>query len=162
VQHRLREHAKEVNELLQQKAYFYVCGDAANMAREVNTTLAQIIAEQRGVPESKGEEVVKSMRSANQYQVCFVSVVSPTVCQMAGPLAACCSREPFTSHDLAVQTATASFYEEPDTRHKITNTIAGGCLVVKSHSSKTDQQASRETKKPTVLLTQWLRSRLWL
>jgi hypothetical protein len=66
----LQEQAKEVNELLQQKAYFYVCGDAANMAREVNTVLVKIIAEQRGVPESKAEEIVKSMRSANQYQVC--------------------------------------------------------------------------------------------
>ncbi|KAI9053014.1 hypothetical protein LZ554_003284 [Drepanopeziza brunnea f. sp. 'monogermtubi'] len=68
VQHRLQEHAKEVNELLLQKAYFYVCGDAANMAREVNTNLAKIIAEQRGVPEKKAEEIVKGMRSANQYQ----------------------------------------------------------------------------------------------
>jgi len=68
VQHRLQEHAKEVNDLLLQKAYFYVCGDAANMAREVNTVLAKIISEQRGIPENKGEEVVKSMRSANQYQ----------------------------------------------------------------------------------------------
>ena len=39
------------------------------MAREVNTVLAKIISEQRGIPESKGEDVVKSMRSANQYQV---------------------------------------------------------------------------------------------
>jgi NADPH-ferrihemoprotein reductase len=70
VQHRLQEHAKEVNELLQKKAYFYVCGDAANMAREVNIVLAKIIAEQRGVPEAKAEEVVKAMRSASQYQVC--------------------------------------------------------------------------------------------
>jgi NADPH-ferrihemoprotein reductase len=69
VQHRLQENAKEVNELLQQKAYFYVCGDAANMAREVNNVLVKIIAEQRGIPEPKAEEIVKSMRSANQYQV---------------------------------------------------------------------------------------------
>ncbi|KAI1302956.1 NADPH-cytochrome P450 reductase [Xylaria venustula] len=68
VQHRLKEKAKEINELLQNKAYIYVCGDAANMAREVNTVLGQIIAEQRGVPESKGEEIVKNMRAANQYQ----------------------------------------------------------------------------------------------
>ncbi|TVY35368.1 NADPH--cytochrome P450 reductase [Lachnellula occidentalis] len=68
VQHRLEEYAKEVNELLQQKAYFYVCGDAANMAREVNIVLAKIIAEQRGVSEAKGEEVVKGMRSSSQYQ----------------------------------------------------------------------------------------------
>jgi NADPH-ferrihemoprotein reductase len=69
VQHRLKERAKEINELLQQKAYFYVCGDAANMAREVNTVLAQIMATERGIPEAKAEEVVKAMRSANQYQV---------------------------------------------------------------------------------------------
>ncbi|KAI1244394.1 hypothetical protein MGN70_014266 [Eutypa lata] len=68
VQHRLKEYAKEVNELLEKKAYLYVCGDAANMAREVNAVLAQIIAEQRGVPEAKGEEIVKNMRAANQYQ----------------------------------------------------------------------------------------------
>ncbi|KFA72831.1 hypothetical protein S40288_08553 [Stachybotrys chartarum IBT 40288] len=68
VQHRLKEHAKEVNELLTQKGYFYVCGDAANMAREVNAVLAQIIAEGRGVSEAKGEEIVKNMRAANQYQ----------------------------------------------------------------------------------------------
>ncbi|KAK8208074.1 hypothetical protein M8818_004112 [Zalaria obscura] len=68
VQHRMKDFAKEINELLEQKAYFYVCGDAANMAREVNTVLAQIISEQRGVPESKGEEIVKAMRANNSYQ----------------------------------------------------------------------------------------------
>ncbi len=69
VQHRLKERAKEVNELLQKKAYFYVCGDAANMARAVNAVLAQILADERGISEAKAEEVVKNMRAANQYQV---------------------------------------------------------------------------------------------
>ncbi|KAK5660215.1 hypothetical protein OQA88_12749 [Cercophora sp. LCS_1] len=68
VQHRLKERAKEINELLEKKAYFYVCGDAANMAREVNTVLAQILAEERGIPETKAEEIVKNMRASNQYQ----------------------------------------------------------------------------------------------
>ncbi|KAL1303543.1 hypothetical protein AAFC00_006916 [Neodothiora populina] len=68
VQHLLRERAAEVDELLRQKAYFYVCGDAANMAREVNTALVQIIAEQRGIPEAKAEEIVKAMRTGNTYQ----------------------------------------------------------------------------------------------
>lgn len=68
VQHRLKERSAEVSELLSQKAFFYVCGDAANMAREVNTVLAQIIAEGRNVSESKAEEIVKIMRAANQYQ----------------------------------------------------------------------------------------------
>lgn len=64
----MRERAKEINQMLQEKAYFYVCGDAANMAREVNTIIAQIISGQRGLPETKGEEIVKAMRASNQYQ----------------------------------------------------------------------------------------------
>lgn len=68
VQHQLKDRAKEINELLEKKAYFYVCGDAANMAREVNAVLAQILAEQRGITEAKAEEIVKNMRAANQYQ----------------------------------------------------------------------------------------------
>lgn len=75
VQHRLKEKSKEINDLLLQKAYFYVCGDAANMAREVNNVLAGIIAENRGISEAKGEEVVKSMRSSNQYQVRITDVI---------------------------------------------------------------------------------------
>lgn len=68
VQHRLKEKAEEVNKLLQEKAYLYVCGDAANMARDVNDVVSTIISEQRGVPKQKGEEIVKGMRAANQYQ----------------------------------------------------------------------------------------------
>lgn len=68
VQHRLLEKAEEVNKLLEQKANFYVCGDAHYMAREVNTALGKLIAEQRGVSEQRAEEIVKSMRSSNTYQ----------------------------------------------------------------------------------------------
>jgi len=57
-----------VNQLLEQKANFYVCGDASNMAREVSVVLGKIIAEQRGLSAEKGEEVVKGMRSNGQYQ----------------------------------------------------------------------------------------------
>ncbi|KAI5820991.1 hypothetical protein BZA77DRAFT_239021 [Pyronema omphalodes] len=68
VQHRLAEYAKEVNELIQQGAYFYVCGDAARMAREVNEVLGKILAEQRGLEEEKGHDLVKRLRSSNLYQ----------------------------------------------------------------------------------------------
>ena len=64
----LKENAKFVNDLLQQKANFYVCGDAAHMAREVNEVLGQLIASERGVDEKKAEQVVKSMRSSGVYQ----------------------------------------------------------------------------------------------
>ena len=68
VQHRLRENASLVSDLLKKKACFYVCGDAANMAREVNVVLGQIIAESRGLPASRGDEMVKHMRSSGSYQ----------------------------------------------------------------------------------------------
>ena len=68
VQHRLKENGEMVNKLLEDKAYFYVCGDAANMAREVNQVLSQIISDQRGISKEKAEGAVKSMRAANQYQ----------------------------------------------------------------------------------------------
>jgi len=68
VQHHIKQNGKLVNELLQQKANFYVCGDAAHMAREVNEVLGQIIAQERGIDEKKAEQVVKSMRSSGVYQ----------------------------------------------------------------------------------------------
>ncbi|KAL6244166.1 hypothetical protein RBB50_009036 [Rhinocladiella similis] len=68
VQHQIKENGKLINDLLQQKANFYVCGDAAHMAREVNDVLGQIIAAERGVDEKKAEQVVKSMRSSGVYQ----------------------------------------------------------------------------------------------
>ncbi|KAF1944367.1 NADPH-cytochrome P450 reductase [Clathrospora elynae] len=68
VQNKLEEAGEEVNKLLEQKAYFYVCGDAAHMAREVNTVLGKIISKYRNVTETKGEEIVKAMRASNQYQ----------------------------------------------------------------------------------------------
>ena len=77
VQHRLKERSKEINALLDQKAFFYVCGDAANMAREVNATLAQILADERGISKSKAEEIVKQMRASNQYQVCIQCQLFP-------------------------------------------------------------------------------------
>ncbi|KAI5804973.1 hypothetical protein EDC01DRAFT_641526 [Geopyxis carbonaria] len=70
VQHRLQEHAKEINELiLKQGAYFYVCGDASHMAREVNSALGRIFATERGISETQGDEAVKKLRTAGIYQV---------------------------------------------------------------------------------------------
>lgn len=68
VQHRLRENAELVNAFLKNGAFFYVCGDAMRMARDVQTTLIDIISEQRGIPRNKAEDVVKNMRTQNLYQ----------------------------------------------------------------------------------------------
>ena len=68
MQHLLKDNGTLVNDLLAKKANFYVCGDAAHMAREVNEVLGQIIAKERGVDEKKAEQTVKSMRSSGVYQ----------------------------------------------------------------------------------------------
>lgn len=68
VQHRLEENAKLVNTLLKQGAFFYVCGDAMRMARDVQTTLIKIISQERGISLIKAEEIVKNMRTQNLYQ----------------------------------------------------------------------------------------------
>ncbi|KAF1993597.1 NADPH-cytochrome P450 reductase [Amniculicola lignicola CBS 123094] len=68
VQHLIEKHADDVNKLLDQKAYFYVCGDAANMAHDVNNLLGKLIASHRNVSAEKGKEIVKAMKASNQYQ----------------------------------------------------------------------------------------------
>ena len=69
VQHRMKEEkfSKEINKLLEEGGYFYVCGDAANMARAVNTTLGEIVEKERGLKPGRGDEVVKMLRASNMY-----------------------------------------------------------------------------------------------
>lgn len=67
VQHKMKDYSKEINKLLEEGAYFYVCGDAANMARAVNTTLGEIIETERGLKPGGGDEVVKMLRASNMY-----------------------------------------------------------------------------------------------
>lgn len=100
VQHRLKARAKEVNDLILQKAYIYVCGDAANMAREVHAILVEIVAEQRGISNEKAEEVIKAMRASVQYQVrfCHASPAPPTLpylshCPIVCHSASSCSKQ---------------------------------------------------------------------
>lgn len=68
VQHDLAENGKLVNDLLQnKKANFYVCGDAAHMAREVHDVLVDLIAKERSIEKTKAETIVKGMRSSGVY-----------------------------------------------------------------------------------------------
>ena len=68
MQHLIKQNAKFINGLLQEKSNFYVCGDAAHMAREVNDVLADVIAEERALDKERAEGIVKSMRSMGVYQ----------------------------------------------------------------------------------------------
>jgi sulfite reductase (NADPH) flavoprotein alpha-component len=69
VQHRMLEQARELWNWLQNGAYFYVCGDARHMAKDVHQTLITIAQQQGGLaPEAAAEFVnVTLMRTEKRY-----------------------------------------------------------------------------------------------
>jgi sulfite reductase (NADPH) flavoprotein alpha-component len=68
VQDRMRENAKELYEWLERGAFFYVCGDAERMAKDVETALLDIIAEQSGGGAEKAAEYLAEMKKQKRYQ----------------------------------------------------------------------------------------------
>jgi sulfite reductase (NADPH) flavoprotein alpha-component len=69
VQHRMREQAKELWSWLQNGAYFYVCGDARHMAKDVHQALIEIAQMQGGLsPEAAADYVnVTLMKTEKRY-----------------------------------------------------------------------------------------------
>ena len=63
VQNRMKENAKEIFDLLQAGAYFYVCGDARRMAKDVNTALEEIFTE-NGLD---GAAEIKKLKDEKRY-----------------------------------------------------------------------------------------------
>ncbi|WP_026376837.1 assimilatory sulfite reductase (NADPH) flavoprotein subunit [Aestuariibacter salexigens] len=68
VQHRLLEEAKEVFEWLENGAHFYVCGDANQMAKDVEQALLTIIEQQGGKTPQEAKQYLLSLRKAKRYQ----------------------------------------------------------------------------------------------
>lgn len=68
VQDKLLENSTKVIELLDKGAFFYVCGDAANMARGVQNTLIKIFQQEKKVPEDIATTMAKQLRVNNRYQ----------------------------------------------------------------------------------------------
>ncbi|KAI9310660.1 hypothetical protein BX666DRAFT_1882377 [Dichotomocladium elegans] len=68
VQHRLQENGKDVWELLQRGGYIYVCGDAKNMARDVQQTFINFAIEFGGLSDDKAHEFIKNLRNTGRYQ----------------------------------------------------------------------------------------------
>jgi len=66
VQHRLLEHGPEVARWIQGGACFYVCGDAACMAKDVEAALGRILSEHAGVPDPGA--CLQAMRREKRYQ----------------------------------------------------------------------------------------------
>jgi len=68
VQDRMRENAKEVWAWIKGGAYFYVCGDAKRMAKDVDVALHDIVAQEGGMEASVAVEYVKQMKKDKRYQ----------------------------------------------------------------------------------------------
>jgi sulfite reductase (NADPH) flavoprotein alpha-component len=68
VQDRMRENAAELWRWIEGGAYFYVCGDAKRMAKDVDTTLHDIIAEQGRLSVEAAADYVKQMKKDKRYQ----------------------------------------------------------------------------------------------
>ena len=68
VQDRMREAAAELWSWIKGGAYFYVCGDAHRMAKDVDLALHQIISEQGGLDVAQAAEYVKLMKKEKRYQ----------------------------------------------------------------------------------------------
>lgn len=68
VQHKIAEQAAELWAWLQEGAHIYVCGDAAHMAKDVETALIAAIAEQGGLSLEDAEAYLDNLREDKRYQ----------------------------------------------------------------------------------------------
>lgn len=68
VQHKLLENQKEIFGWIEEGAYFYLCGDMKNMAKDVNKTLLQIIQNEGGISEEKAAEYIKKLKREKRFQ----------------------------------------------------------------------------------------------
>ena len=67
VQDRMWEQRADLFAWLEDGANFYVCGDEKAMAKDVDTTLHRIIADQRGWSDDKAAEHVSGLKKGRRY-----------------------------------------------------------------------------------------------
>lgn len=68
VQDRMNEQAAALYDWLEQGAYFYVCGDATRMAKDVETALLDVIARSSNGTLDHANEYLAGMKKAKRYQ----------------------------------------------------------------------------------------------
>lgn len=67
VQHRMWENGQEIFNWLENGGYFYVCGDAKRMARDVEAILLQIIQQFGNRDEAEAKAYLKELRTEKRY-----------------------------------------------------------------------------------------------
>ena len=68
VQHRMLENASEIWQWLQEGGFFYVCGDASRMAKDVDDALHRIVASQGGKSPEEAASYVEELKKAKRYR----------------------------------------------------------------------------------------------
>jgi sulfite reductase (NADPH) flavoprotein alpha-component len=68
VQHRMLEHAEKLYDWLENGAVFYVCGDAARMAKDVDTALHEIVEKGGGKSSEQAKEYVDALKKEKRYR----------------------------------------------------------------------------------------------
>jgi sulfite reductase (NADPH) flavoprotein alpha-component len=68
VQHRMKEHARDLYAWLEEGAHFYVCGEAARMALDVHEALVSIVQTQGGKSREAAEACVEDLKKTKRYQ----------------------------------------------------------------------------------------------
>ncbi|MCX7868661.1 MAG: hypothetical protein N2322_01805 [Terrimicrobiaceae bacterium] len=68
VQHRILENAGELFDWLENGAYFYVCGDAQRMAKDVDQALHQVVEKAGGRTPEQAAEYVENLRKTKRYR----------------------------------------------------------------------------------------------
>ena len=68
VQHRMQENAAEIWKWLEEGAYFFVCGDARRMAKDVDATLRKIVKEEGGKTVEAANEYVEKLKNEKRYK----------------------------------------------------------------------------------------------
>lgn len=68
VQHLLREQGAEVWALLGKGGFFYVCGDAKGMAKDVHRALEEVVQKHGGMSFAEAEAFMKRLQTEGRYQ----------------------------------------------------------------------------------------------
>ena len=68
VQHRMLENAAELWQWLGEGAYFYVCGDASRMAKDVDEALHRVVEEAGGKSKEEAAAYVEDLKKTKRYR----------------------------------------------------------------------------------------------
>ena len=68
VQDRMRENGAEIFKWLESGGYFYVCGDASRMAKDVDKALHEIVAQHGEMSGEQASAYIKKLASENRYE----------------------------------------------------------------------------------------------